>query len=229
MSCMLYVNLFLGLCLVLFFCFNLKEIRKKEIKVMENVTMMSNIITDIYKHNKWGIGSGPGSYEVCTKDYLLYLYKFIKVNKIKRVIDFGCGDWQMLSHFNFSNDIYYFGYDVVKGLVDRNKKLYEKKNIKFFYLNHLNDKIQHGDLIMIKDVLMHWENKYIKYYLENIFPKYKYGLIVNDFIKSTTNREIQIGEFRPLNLEKHPFVFNGFNSIHDMMFCNTLKRIYIKS
>lgn len=80
------------------------------LKIIENNiyndSMMSNIFTDIYKYNKWGKGSGAGSYEECTRDYLFYLHEFIKTNNIKKIIDYGCGEWQMLSHFNFSNDIY---------------------------------------------------------------------------------------------------------------------------
>lgn len=91
-------------------------------------------------------------------------------------------------------------------MIDRNKKLYENKNIKFFYINDLTEKIEHGYLIMIKRCI---NSLGIKIY-KIINTKYKYG-------------------FRPLNLEEYPFLFDNFKTIRDMMFCNFLKRIYIKS
>lgn len=202
---------------------SLKYEKKKDSNVMDLV------FSNIYKTKFWGVGSGMGSYKECTKEYLIFLYKFIMHNKIKRIIDFGCGDWQMLCHFNFSSDMYYYGYDVVKELVVRNNYTYKKSNINFYYLNNIEEKIEDGDLIMTKDVLQHWENKYVKYYLNNILTKYKYGIIVNDYKNNTINQDIKTGKTRPLNLELHPFFYKDFSYHYDMTFCNTRKRIYIKS
>jgi len=57
-----------------------------------------------------GCGSGPGSTKEYTIQYREFLSKFIKDNKIKTILDIGCGDFQMNEHFDWI-DYDYTGID----------------------------------------------------------------------------------------------------------------------
>lgn len=198
------------------------------IHTINNQFNMNEIFSKIYKTGFWGYGSGPGSYKECTKHYLKFLYLFIIFNNITSIVDYGCGDWQMLKNFNLSNNIQYYGYDVVKNLIDSNNRIFRKANIQFFCLNSLKDNIKPADMIMSKDVLQHWDNENINYFLKSILPKFKFAIVTNDYLEGYENKNIKIGKCRPLNLELKPFLFKEFVKHYDMMFCKRLKRIYIK-
>ena len=53
--------------------------------------------------------------------------------------------------------------------------------------------------MITKELIHHWPNKEIKYFLEEVVPRFKYTLLQ----KGATNAEqvdIEYGEWRPLNL-----------------------------
>ena len=57
-----------------------------------------------------------------------------------------------------------------------------------------------GDLILIKDVMQHWPNHIIDYFLKTIVPRFKYALLTNDMTNGT-QADIGFGSFRPLNFD----------------------------
>ena len=57
----------------------------------------------IYKYNMWLFGSGSGSLAINNRPYISFLKDFISNNKIKSVVDIGCGDWQISENINWNN------------------------------------------------------------------------------------------------------------------------------
>ena len=55
-----------------------------------------------------------------------------------------------------------------------------------------------GDLIIIKDVMQHWPNKEVSYFLETVLPRFKYGLLTND-MTGGEQVDITFGGWRALN------------------------------
>jgi hypothetical protein len=55
------------------------------------------------------------------------------------------------------------GADIVKDLIDINKKKYENEKIKFMKLDIKYDKLPDSDLMICRDCLFHFSNKDIKY------------------------------------------------------------------
>lgn len=167
---------------------------------------MSDIFSFIYQKDIWQAGSGTGSKPENTIAYRDFLEKFLKSKNIKTIVDLGCGDWQFSKYVNW-REAEYLGVDVVKSVIDADKKLYEKANIKFMLLDFYKEreKLPAADLLLIKDVLQHWPTEYIKEFLP-IFNKFK-QVIVTNCIKPDkyVNAEIKVGGFRPLDLTKEPF------------------------
>ena len=62
-------------------------------------------------------------------------------------------------------------------------------------------------MVIIKDVLQHLPNKDVSIVLEKI-KKYKYCIITNDYTGDICG-DINIGEWRPINVLLSPFNING--------------------
>lgn len=187
---------------------------------------MSSTFSDIYINHKWVRGSGRGSDKECTDKYRSLLYEILKEYNIKSIIDYGCGDWKMLSSFKFDENQTYVGYDIVELVIEANKRKFSSKNIKFYKINNSLDELFPADIIMIKDVFQHWNNRNILNFIKHILPKYKYSLITNTYNYTQNNKDIEIGKCRSLDLEDYPFNMNSILK-KDMYFCSELKRIYL--
>ncbi len=167
----------------------------------------------IYKKALWGknssgIGhSGPGSTFENTEEYRTFLEHFIKSKKIKRVVDFGCGDWEFSQHINWNN-CSYTGYDIVKSVIENNILKYSNESCQFIHANGLDENFADADLLICKDVLQHLSYENIEKFLAQIH-KFKYCLITNDINPNEENSDIRNGRYRPLDLSKSPFNLTG--------------------
>jgi len=169
----------------------------------------SEIFSDIIRSEKWGKGqgSGGGSSIEITKGYREFLQKFLKDKNIKTCLDFGCGDWQFSKLINWSG-IKYLGLDCVQKIVEENNELYSEDNIKFQYQSDNILLHNNYDLLIVKDVLIHWSNSEINEFLKLVRElDFKYILITTQ-VEVVNNYEIKTGEYHPVNLNESPFNCN---------------------
>jgi len=164
-----------------------------------------NAFAEIYKTDKWTNGSGPGSHPAACRPLISFLGDFIKHNKISSLIDFGCGDWQFMSNISLDN-VNYLGFDVVSNVIQNNIDKYSNYHINFSITPKLLGHIPGGDVLFIKDVLIHLPNHFI-FDLINQFHRYKYIISVNNVAdhEGDYNSDISVGEFRPVHLGISPF------------------------
>ena len=181
----------------------------KKINVIENFNSKDEIREDnefdrIFIENKWNSNeslSGPGSEIKKTKNIRKMLPILINKFKINSVCDIPCGDfnWMRLIIEKIPN---YIGGDVVKELIEQNKKKY--KNINFIHIDLIKDKIPDCDLILIRDCLFHLSYKDINKVINNLKKsKIKYILTTN-FV-NRKNFDIKSGGWRPICLQNKPF------------------------
>jgi hypothetical protein len=167
------------------------------------------VFDDIYKGDAWGFGSGHGSLPSVTKTYRKFIEDFIRENDIKKVVDYGCGDWQFSRLINWG-EATYTGLDIVDSVVQRNTTNYGSDSISFQTIKPGESKLPKGDLLISKDVLQHLAEAEIQAFIRDVLPRYKFALITNCVIPvETLNASIVSGEFRPLDLRKKPFGVNG--------------------
>lgn len=175
-------------------------------EVFEEKLSHAEIFDDIYKLEKWGQGqgSGGGSTPAITFEYRRFLEKFLNEKRIQSVLDFGCGDWQFSKLIDWEN-IRYVGVDCVKTVIDLNNKEYRTDEITF----EESDSVpfnEHFDLLIMKDVLIHWTNEEIKkFFSEFQKSKFKYALITNHTKDDKKNEDISVGEFHNLDINAEPF------------------------
>jgi 2-polyprenyl-3-methyl-5-hydroxy-6-metoxy-1,4-benzoquinol methylase len=146
---------------------------------MSAIDMMTTF-TRIYDKNIWGNGSGAGSSPTYNKKYMEILQNHLRTHSIQSVMDIGCGDWQHSQHMDW-NGIDYNGIDVVKSVVDKNNELYGKENIKFFHMDVTKLVIPYKfDLVIIKDVLQHWDDETIITFMDKLLQQgHKQIMIIN--------------------------------------------------
>lgn len=176
---------------------------------------------EIYEKAKWATfyydcsnayrgSSGYGSIPHNAKPYLNFLKKFIIKNHIKSVVDFGCGDWQLAREIDWHR-VEYLGIDVVPSLIDHHNKYFKAQNIHFLEADGVHIELPKADLLICKDVLQHLPLKDIQIFLKQL-SKFKYAILVDTVDlhnPSNNNREIDLGDFRPLDLSSEPFCLPG--------------------
>ena len=141
------------------------------------------IFSKIYDENTWGkdsknnFCSGPGTTTPNIIKYISFLEHFIKQNKIKNIIDLGCGDYRVMNAIMDKDpELNYTGIDIVPQLIEHNQKIFGSNRIKFVCLNAITDEMPGGDLIIIRQVLQHLNNNQIQLILGKLI-RYKYVLI----------------------------------------------------
>jgi SAM-dependent methyltransferase len=180
----------------------------------------------IYSEGGWGgMGSGPGSLPRNAQPYVDFVYSTLIRHKVSTVVDVGCGDWQMWPPGVFDN-VRYVGYDVVASVIESNRAQVGSQNREFYVADAMHSPLPAGDLLLCKEVLQHLPNSTVHDFLERVGEQYRIVVVCDDiWMGSTsrwrrgvrrfadaistssiqTNRDIEPGEYRPLDYSLEPF------------------------
>lgn len=199
-------------------CYLLNFKYRLQYKEMLKKRTIKNRFNEIYKKNLWQskeTRSGEGSELNYTLTLRNWLIRKLKKLKIKILVDAPCGDFNWMKMVISRTNIYYFGFDIVNSIIEKNK-LYSNKKTIFKVANICKDPLPKCDLLIVRDCLFHFSYKDINKFLKNISKtRFKYLLITNHIVeKNFMNRDIITGDFRVINLFCYPFNFNN-NEIVD--------------
>lgn len=174
--------------------------------------MSKKIFTEYYKTNFWRGKeslSGPGSDYEQTKYLIPELSALIQSLNIKSILDVPCGDFNWMKKVDLSG-IRYIGGDIVEALIEKNNKKFKSKNISFNVIDIVNNSLEKSDLIIVRDCFVHLPNKDVMQAINNIKDSgSKYLLTTNftwEFVMNN-NIDIEVGEWRRLNLTQEPYNF----------------------
>jgi SAM-dependent methyltransferase len=177
---------------------------------MATVMSHAEIFNSIYRRNAWaGAGSGAGSLPQNAKSYMAYLQRFMRSNRIRSVVDLGCGDWRFSRHIDWSG-IDYTGIDVSSVVLETTRN-FARPGISFMEMDGLTGDLPAADLLLAKDVLQHWSNAEISHFVARL-PQFRMALITNGFppnARSRVNEDIRAGDWRPVDLSQPPFNVHG--------------------
>jgi SAM-dependent methyltransferase len=163
---------------------------------------MEQVFSRIYRENEW-IGSGPGSSAEATQDYRFFLEKFLRLNRIRTVLDVGCGDWRFSRYVPWEG-VQYTGMEVVPDVVEANRRRFTDDNLRFVCADARTADLPAADLLLMKDVLQHWTNAEVAQFLPTI-RRYPFALVTNTTNRIETNRDCPTGGYRFLDLTRPPF------------------------
>ncbi len=166
------------------------------------------VFSKIYEDSYWRSGdsiSGSGSDHLHTNTIKRELEKVISRYEIKSFLDAPCGDFNWMQEVNLQK-MKYVGVDIVDHLIQENIAKYSGiKNLEFQVKNIIEDQLPQADLILCRDCLVHLSFADIKLTLENYKKSQSTYLLTTTFIKRTENKDINTGDWRPLNLQASPF------------------------
>lgn len=183
------------------------------------------IFQKVYQEQRWDNGSGPGSSPANTIEYRAFIERFIEANRIRRVTDLGCGDWQFSRLIDWSR-VDYLGLDIVPEIIAENRNRFAMPNVCFEEIRSTDD-LPGGDLLLSKEVFQHLPNQTVAKYLAAIRQKYRFALLTNGVgLGPRTNVDITPGEYRPVHLQDAPF--NAPGAIVFSYFVRTEARISFK-
>ncbi len=128
-----------------------------------------SVFEEIYQKNRWGKGSGTGSSPDYCKSYIDFLRGFIVTKGVQSVLDVGCGDWQLYRDMSWEH-VKYTGCDISQTALN----LAKRNGATNVHLVTTIDDTLHfikdnpSNLILIKDVMMHWTDDEIKHFLTEL-------------------------------------------------------------
>lgn len=172
------------------------------------------IFSEIYKNRYWSNPldennlSGPGSIYELSLPYMNFLQKYIDEKNPKSVVDLGCGNWELMKHISLKSSISYLGIDLVDSVIEENVRKYSSSNVAFMAIRNISEiKNITANLLIIKDVMQHWNNRETIFFLRNILPNFEYAILAHGYSyeRELNNVEIKTGKFRFVDLEAEPF------------------------
>ena len=169
----------------------------------------SVVFERIYRENLWGSPesrSGPGSTREQALKVAPDFRKILDHLGIKSILDAPCGDFNWMSSMDL-NGIQYTGVDIVGDLIEKNQSRYQRTGIQFINLNLIQNSLPKADLILNRDCLVHFSYEDIGRALKNMIRSGSTYLMTSSFSGQSLNFDITTGDWRPLNLEIHPFYF----------------------
>lgn len=178
-------------------------------------TELKEVFSTTYEQNLWNSlesRSGTGSELKNTKTIRSELPELFKKFNIQSILDIPCGDFNWMKEINLSN-ITYTGADIVENLIQKNKQLYP--NTDFRLLDITTSELPTVDLILARDVLVHFGIETIHKAIENFKKSKSKYLLATSFMNRANNADINNGQWRPLNLCISPFNFNPIYLINE--------------
>lgn len=168
---------------------------------------MVEIFTEIYQTNYWGSPdskSGNGSDLSQTEALRRKVPAALKTLGVRTVLDIPCGDFFWMSHCDLDLERY-IGGDIIADLVTSLNKTYGDAQHEFRQLNLTLDPLPNVDLILCRDVLVHFSHADVRRSLRNMKESGSRYLLTTTFVRRDRNADIPTGQWRPLNLQKPPF------------------------
>ena len=140
------------------------------------------VMDQIYEIKLWGgknydFYSGEGSHRPeILNPYTDVLISFLRsFDKPLAICDLGCGDFNV-GKVLVKHTEYYVAVDIVKELIERNKKKFKEPNLEFQCLDLSIDNLPFGDCALLRQVLQHLSNAEVHKILNNL-SAYKYVIL----------------------------------------------------
>ena len=178
-----------------------------------NRQQLSDTFNRIYAEGTWGRNSagkgtsGSGSTLEITREYRAYIEDFIRKNRVRSVVDAGCGDWGFSSAIDWG-DASYLGVDIASDVIEAVRSKHEKGKIRF-QVGDITEELPAAELLISKDVLQHLSNGLVQKFIRNNLRKgkYKWVILTND--RGSDNPDTANGGYRAIDLAAAPFEVKG--------------------
>jgi hypothetical protein len=164
------------------------------------------IFTKIYRTDWWGSPeskSGAGSQLVRTETFRRGFQAWLEENCIMSLLDAPCGDYNWMQHVDFPPRFQYVGADIVGELIASNRARFPA--VEFRQMDIVSDPLPCVDAWLCRDALIHFPNASARAVLDRFVGSGIRYLLATTFPSVADNRDIEFGQYRPLNLQLAPF------------------------
>ena len=168
----------------------------------------------IYESRAWRGSeslSGAGSSLAATAGIRRRLPDIIERHGVRHLLDAPCGDFHWMKEVVAElPELQYTGGDIVAKLVADNRRRFATERIRFVALDITADPLPAADLMMVRDCLFHLSYADIARFLANLAESEVELLLTTTNViegERIVNRDIESGDFRPIDLFAEPFGF----------------------
>lgn len=166
------------------------------------------VFKKIYETNAWQCEesrSGPGSSQAETLTLSRRLVTLLRRHAVGSLLDAACGDVNWMRRIDIGSASY-LGMDIVPALIaDNQRRFAAATGRNFIEGDFTQDALPKVDLIICRDALVHLPLAQIHQALANFKRSGSVWLLTTHYPAVTSNREIEIGEWRAVNLTAPPF------------------------
>ena len=170
---------------------------------------LSDVFAKVYNTNYWGGSdscSGAGSDLMQTAEIRKRLPDVFSRFGIRSMLDIPCGDFHWMKEVDL--DLEYIGADIVEELIRSNRQAFGGARRRFVVLDITNDSLPAVDLVLCRDLLVHFSYQDAFAALGNLRRSGSRYLLTTTFTGRSRNFDIPTtGKWRPLNLQLEPFCF----------------------
>ena len=163
----------------------------------------------IFNDNLWGNNesvSGEGSNLSRTAVVRAKLPGLLARHGVRSILDAPCGDFFWMKAVDLGG-IDYTGVDIVPEIIARDVEQYGGPGRRFILGDLVVDALPQADLILCRDCLVHLPYAETRKTLENFRRSGATWLLTTTFTEPRDNRDIELGDWRPINLERPPYRF----------------------
>jgi hypothetical protein len=187
----------------------LAERRFAEVRERLRGLSAAEIFDFIHRNNLWGSpesSSGVGSQLNATTRVRAELPELLEKLGARKLIDIPCGDFSWLSNVPLPIE-HYLGGDIVPAIIEQNTERFRHSHpyANFCVLDLSKDALPEGDALFCRDCMVHLPYSSIVEVLQNISRSQIRYAILTTFTGERVNSDIELGDWRPLNLERSPF------------------------
>ena len=184
-------------------------LRKTYLSFRNRGASAGDVFTDIYHSNRWGSSesrSGEGSTMSQTAALRDELPRLFQRHGVATLLDIPCGDFHWMSSVPLDG-IQYTGADIVSDVVGHNLAKYRSSNREFAVLDMCSSPLPAADMVFVRDCMVHLPFSMIAAAMSNIHASGSRLLMATTFPATQVNRDIALGDFRPINLQAPPSTF----------------------
>lgn len=184
-------------------------------------TGAEEIFGPVIRGSHWGsldTPSGPGSERGGMERVVGPLGDLLRRHNVKSLLDAPCGDFNWMDMVDLDG-IRYMGLDVVPEQVERAKenaqRVAQPNMFTFQKGDMIGGELPRADLALCRDGLVHFPFADIFATLHNLRKHGITYLLTTTFPDAPENRDITMGQWRPLNFQLAPFRFPAPDELID--------------